>query len=363
MLAGGTDLGYRQALCASHEPIVRVEIWRAGSLLLPDMVINNGNVTATLTSRVSRIASVLSPGYLYDVVSPFSDVMRAYRGLRLGDGTPVEWEVFRGRVGATGLTEDGQLEFESEDLAGAVIANGFTVPENSTVGANVRDEMYRIIADRLPGALFGVSDEYTQRVPAMTWEHDPGQALDEMGTAIGSFWYPLANGRFVVRRVPWTVNIPPVLTLEDGEGGFLLSSAARKDRSRVFNQVTVTGERLDGSAPVYYTASDTDPTSPTYIYGPFGIQNRLINLNTPDNVDAARGAAFDYLRRSTALTESWSFTCPVDGSMELGDVFTLKAQGHIAMRQVVTTIGIPLIAAGAMSVQCRAQVIGELADA
>jgi hypothetical protein len=362
MLSGGLDLLYRAALAASHKPIIRVEIWRGGSLLVPDLLVNNGEVTATLTSRVSRVATCVTTGDYYDVISPFTDMMRCYRGIELGDGTPLEWPIFVGRLTDSELTPEGLLDINAEDNAGSVIANGFEFPLDSNVGQNVRDQVYDLISGRLAGATFGTSDEYTLRMPRLTWEHDPGQALDEIATAAGSYWYALANGDFVLRRVPWTIDVPPIIDLYDGDGGTILTSGARKDRRNVYNQVTVTGERLEGSVPVYDTQSDESPASPTYINGPFGIRNKLLSLNTPTSFDAARSAAFSYLKRSTALTEAWSFTCTPDAALELGDVLTLHAQGRVSSRQVVASISVPLVVEGSMAVQCRAQVIGGSLD-
>lgn len=362
MLAGGLDALYRDVLAASHEPYIKVEVWREDDLIVPDLLINTGEVTATLASRVSRVAALATIGDYWDVISPFTDTLRAYRGVVLGDGTPMRWPVFVGRITDSELTPEGALDINAQDYAGAVLENGFSVPLNSNVGQNVRDQVYDIIAGRLPGAQFGTSDNYTQRMPPLTWEHDPGQALDEIGTATGSFWYPLADGRFVLRRVPWTVDVAPILTLHDGDGGTILTSSARRDRGNVYNQVTVTGERMDGSVPVFATQSDETPSSPTYINGPFGIRNKLLSLNTPTNQDSARSAALDYLKRTTALTEAWQFTATPDAALELGDVLTLRAQGKLALRQVVASISMPLVVEGTMSVQCRAQVIGGQLD-
>lgn len=362
MLARGLDALYRAALAAPHEPIIDVEVWRGATRIVENLPVATGEVTATLASRVSRVASLVCPGSYYDLISPFSDMLRAYRGVRMADGTEYRWQVFGGRITDTELTEDGDVDLNAEDPAGDVVGRTFTVPEQSTQGAVISDEVVRLISDALPDALFGTFDSYSTRVPVLIWEHDRGGALDEMATAVGSFWYALANERFVFRRVPWTIAGPAVLTMADGETGTILSSRARKDRSNVFNQVTVTGERLDGTVPVYYTASDTDPTSPTYIGGPFGVRNKLLSLNTPTNNDVARGAAFDYLRRSTSLTEAWSITCVPDAALELGDVLNLQVQGRTVFKQVASTIQMPLVVEGSMSVACRAQVVGSLAN-
>jgi hypothetical protein len=358
MLAGGTDVLYRLALAAGHKPILDVEVWRDTTRVVEALPISTGEVTGTLASRVTRVASGITDGTYYDIISPFTDVLRAYRGIEFADGNRYRWQVFGGRITDTMLNEEGLCDFNAEDAAGDVLSRGFTVPGQSTVGAIVSDEVVRVISDAVPGALFGDSDQYEVRVPNLVWEHDRGSALDEMATAVGSFWYALANERFVLRRVPWTVAGAAVLTMRDGEGGTILGSTARKDRSAIYNQVTVTGERLDGSVPVYATVADENPDSLTYVNGPFGVRNKLLNLNTPTSSDVARGAAADYLRHSTALTEAWSFSCIPDAALELGDVLDLEVQGRTVFNQVVASIQMPLMVEGSMSVSCRAQVVG-----
>jgi len=364
MLAGGLDLMYRQALAAGHKPIIELEVWRGSQLLVDFLPVSTGEVTATLASRVSRVASGVAPGSFYDVISPFTDTLRCYRGIEMADGSKTyRWQTFGGRLTDTDLNEEGNCEFSAEDMAGDVISRGFTVPEQSTVNALVSDEVQRIISDALPDALFGTSDSYSIRVPALIWEHDRGQALDEMSTAVGSFWYPLANERFVLRHVPWTVAGDSVLTMRDGDGGTILTSSSRRDRRNVYNQITVTGERLDGTVPVYYTAADDNPASTTFIGGPFGIRNKQLSLNTPTTYEAARSAAFDYLRRTTSLTEAWSFSCVPDAALELGDVLDLEVKGRSVFKQVVDSIQMPMVVEGSMYVSCRAQVVGSLQNA
>jgi hypothetical protein len=183
-----------------------------------------------------------------------------------------------------------------------------------------------------------------------------------MGTAVGAFWYALAGGEFVIRRVPWTVPGDPVVTFADGPEGAVIESEAIRSRDEVFNSITVTGERTDGTDPVFYTARDENPSSPTFVGGPFGVRNKLVRLRTPGTQATAKGAADDFLRRTTALVESWSFTCPPDASLELGDVVGLAVRGRTGIVQVVESFTMPMDVAGIMRVDCRSQVIGLLDD-
>jgi len=365
MLPGGTDLLYRNALAAGHEPYLRAEVWSGdGQRLATDLIVLGGQVDATLTSRVSRTLTLalhedFYPAEETDLLAPFGNTIRVYRGLIFADGERYVWQVFTGRI-TDAQQDDGVCQILASDPAQDVADAAFVTPENSVVGNPVRDEFVRLVSDAIPDATFGTSDDFFQTMPVETWEHDRAAALDEIATSIGAFWYPLANGDFVLRKVPWAVPGDPLVTLTDTDGGTILRSRPRRSRTEVYNSVTVTGERTDGTEPVWYTAEDLNPTSPTYVLGPFGRRNILVNLQTPSTTDAARQAAEDYLRRTTAFTETWDYTCVPDASIELGDVQRLDVRGRANIRQVVAAFTIPLDLDSMMSVSCRAQVIGSL---
>lgn len=365
MLPGGTDPTYRAALTAGHAPYIRVDVWRAGVRIAENLAYADGSVHATLTSRVSRTLDLTVHETLYpynpeDLLAPFGNELRAYRGIRFADGHQYVWQVFRGRITDARLDEQGTVNIQAADRAADVESARFEVPENAVFGATIPSEFQRLVSDALPDAQFGDSDTFAERMPQESWEHDRAAALDEMSTAVGAFWYPLADGQFVLRRVPWTVPGDPVITLADGTGGAIFSSQAARAREGIFNSVTVTGERADGTAPVSYTARDNNPLSPTWVGGPFGVRNKQVQLQTPQTSDSARGAAQDYLRRTTALTEQWGWSCAPDAALELGDIVRLDVRERVGIVQVVAEFTMPLGFTQPMTVRGRSQVIGTL---
>lgn len=362
MLAGGTDGLYRQALAAPHEPYSRIEVWSGDGVQLEnDLTFTGASVSASLTSRVARSLTVQTTYDMYpdletDLLAPFGNELRAWHGIRFAEGTEYVWQVFRGRIVDARRNEDGNVEILADDRAADVESARFETPQNSVAGALVTDEFQRLITDALPDAQFGDSDSFYQRMPIETWEHDRAGALDEMATAVGAFWYPLADGRFVIRRYPWTVRRDPVVTYADGEGGVVVGASSARSRDGLYNSVTVTGERTDGTTPVWYTARDTNPTSPTRVDGPFGRRNLLRQLQTPTTQEAAAGAARDLLRRATAFTETWEWEISPDAALELGDPVQLDVWGRTGIIQVVASFMLRLGIAGTMRVRGRAQV-------
>lgn len=368
MIAGGADLLYRQALAAGHEPYTRFEVFRGATRLASDLTIINGSVTATLGSQVTRTLDLTVPEGLYpmvaptDLLAPYGNEIRAWRGVRFAEGSRYEFPVFRGRIWEQTLGDQGDVMIHAQDRAADVVDNRFRTPQNSQQGALVDEEVRRVISDALPDAAFGASDSYFLRVPQLTWEYERGSALDELATSCGSFWYALADGQFVLRVYPWTVQRTPVAELSDGDGGIVVSSRMARSRSGIYNVVTATGERLDGSTPAFGSAEDDGATSPTSTTGGFGVRSLLRRLNTPATNETAHAAANQLLKRATALTEAWTVTMIPDASLELGDAVTLNVRGRRDIVQVIQSITIPLDTIGRMQLTCRALVLDQLAD-
>lgn len=366
MLPGGLDPMYRAALSSSHEPFLLVEILDGfDNVLISNPTYLSGSVQATLTNRVARTCDITFDESFYpyspeDPLAPYGNKLRVTRGVQFAEGTRFAWVVFVGRIQQTDLADDGTCTASAADYAADVVEAKFLIPNNSQVGDPVPTEVYRLIEDGFPQATFGPTDVQPIPTQALTWQLDRGQALDELGASVGAFWYPLADGRFVLRRYAWTVRSEPVVTYSDGDGGSVVGSTASRAREDVYNSLTVSGERLSGDVPVYATAQDNNPDSATYISGPFGRRHQLLRLQTPASPAAAQTAAADNLRRLTALVESWQWDMTVDAALELGDTVSLNVRGRSDIIQVVSGFSLPLDLSSPMRVRARSQVVDVL---
>lgn len=366
MLPDGLDPMYRAALATSHQPYLLVEILDGQrNVLATDPTYLSGSVNADLTSRVARTCTITFDESFYpfepgDLLAPYGNMVRVTRGIEFAEGTRFAWVVFLGRIQDASLTSDGTCTISAADPAADVIDVKFLEPQNSGAGVAVEVEVARLISDAVPLATFGTFDSFGVPVQQLTWQLDRGQALDELATSVGAFWYCLADGSFVLRRYPWTVPNPAVVTYADGEDGSIVTWAASRSRSTVYNSLTVTGERLNGDEPVYATAADDNPASPTYIFGNFGRRHQLLRLQTPASQGAAQAAARDNLRRLTALVDAWSWAMTPDAALELGDTVSLNVAGRSDIIQVVSGYSIPLDLSGPMRVQGRSLVLGPL---
>lgn len=376
MLPGGSDTLYRSVLGAAHGRFVRIDVHSSNGTLLNSLIPQhmqgdpeggltflNGSVSATLTSRVARNLSLSVPESLYpelhtDLLAPFGNEIRAYLGVRLGDGsTGYSWQVFRGKIRIATKNSGGDCQILCGDRANDVLDVAFASPENSQPGNTVLSEFQRLVAGAVADATFGASDSFLKRMEALTWEFDRGSALDEIARSVAALWYPLANGDFVLRAIPWTVPGAPVVTLTDQEGGTVNAWARSRSREQIFNVVTVTGERLNGDAPVFATARDTNASSPTFVGGNFGIKSVVERLQTPSTQGGAQSTADALLRSSVAPVEEWSLEMVPDAALELGDVIRVQVDGADVI-QVVTGFSLPLDLSGNMSVSTRSLVVG-----
>ncbi len=378
MLTGGTDTLYREVLATGMQHFVRLEVWTGLGAPLEALIpaqrsgepegglcFFNGTVSATLNSRVTRQLQFSVPYDMYpvsptDLLAPFGNEIRAFRGVRLGDGSDVyTWPVFRGRIRQAHQYSTGNVVITCTDRAADVVDHAFVTPQNSQPLHTVFEEFQRLVIDAVPDASFGASDTFLTPVQPLSWELDRGAALDEMARSVAAVWYTLSDGDFVMRRYPWTVQSVPVLTLTDAPGGTVNYWEAMRDRNSIYNVVTVTGERLTGQAPVYATAADVDVTSPTYINGGFGVRSLLDRLQTPSTQGAAAQAAQDRLSVSIAPIEAFQMRCVPDASLELGDVVLLELDMRPVV-QVVSALSMPLGVDGDMFVSTRSLVSNPL---
>lgn len=367
MLSGGLDGLYRSLLVAGHRATNRIEVWSQGVRIdtfgdagLP---ITAGTLSATLTSRVARTVSLNTYERFYpnspgDLLAPYGNQLKIFSGVYGYGGQDYEWQTFFGRIDDVGLDDTGNVTLNAVDQAGGVQDSFFTTPQQSNTALNIADQFVKLVSAALADATFGTFDQALVFTPNLIWQTDRASACDQLATAANMFWYPLANGDFVLRFVAWDTSTAPLLTLSDGPRGFVQRWNVTRTRRNVYNAPTVVGERSDGSDPVFGSATDGDPTSPTYIGGKFGVKGKLISVQTVDSTPQAQQVARTYLHSAKALTEQWAITCFPDPSIELGDPFVIQGGTRLSSTQIVTSFTLPLVGNGMMSIAFRAQTPG-----
>lgn len=370
MLSGGLDGLYRSSLAGPHKPTSRVEVWAEG-VRIDDfgdagVPLVSGSVSATLASRVARTVQLgltpdLFPDSPDDLLYPAGNYLKIFKGIDGFGGPAYEWQVFYGRINNIALSSSGEVVLNAIDRAGDVVSALFPTPRQSNVQQFVTTQFTELVKEAVTDATFGTFDSTSARTPNLVWQVDRAAACDQLANAANMYWYPLANGDFVMRTIAWDDDSPSLLTLTDGSGGTLSAWSYGFSRAGVANQVYVVGERTDGSTPVYGSASDGNPASPTYIGGKFGVQSQQISVQTITSPSQAQQIARSYLRQLRSLTQVWKVSAIADASLELGDALTLV--GHepdgttrTSSIQVISDFTLPLTGVdGNMNISFRAQ--------
>jgi hypothetical protein len=356
----------REMLAGPHEAYTRVEVWRGGAQLLSDLPFSTGNVRATLQSRVTRnLDMTLAPEWFpetpTDLLAPFGSELRVWRGVSPGGVTnhpSFVWPVFRGPITKVSVDTDGACSLNGVDLAGEVAGTAFEQPFGIGADTPLHATFRSVVSEAYEAAEFGTFDVSDRGMPALGWDEDRGKALDDMAAGAGAFWYALADGRFVLRAVPWVYSDEVVdLTIDSSLPIFRRASIAY-DRSNVFNQVVVRSERTDGSAPSRYVARDTDPASPVVYGGAYGRKTLHSDAQSAYGAGGLQIVGETLLQRSKALAQSWSATIVPYPPLELGDLIQFDVElGRDGRRrrskQVVSGFTMPLNAQGDMSLELR----------
>jgi uncharacterized protein DUF5047 len=370
--AGGLDAQYRDALVRPHTVYNRVDVLdRQGNVLQSDLPIIDGSVRATLNSRVARVLTLsvdrswfpLQTNGSIDtggLLTPFGNRLRAYRGITYGDGSRASFPVFYGRIESVQMTSNGSVAVSANDLAADVVDAQFESPQSSIPANTISTEFRRLVRDAISDAVFGTSDLTGLKIPPLAWQSDRAQALDDMSATMSALWYPLADGSFVQRLVPWTKpGQVAQVTLADGTDAPAGTNAISDwtitvSRTGVYNSVVFTSERQDGTAPVYAIVRDVAAGSPTNYLGNFGRKPLLIQNQTALTQSQCLSAAQSTLKAATAITQVWDpVTIMPDASLELGDLITMRAEGA-ASTQVIVGFTLPLRETGSMSLSLRA---------
>lgn len=372
MLAGGLDAAYRSILAGPHKQVCRVEVWAGGERIdtygNAGVPYNQGSVSATLTSRVARVLSLtldrsLFPSSPTDLLAPFGNYLKVFSGVDNGSGVPYIWQVFYGRINDCTLQNGGGgMSLTAVDLAADVQDCYFGKPTQSSTTQTLGQSYKTLIRGALPNAEFGSFDaNAVYPTPALNWENDRASACDSLAQQGNMFWYPLADGEFVLRQVAWTDNNLPIITYRDGNGGSLLAWSINYSRTNVFNSIIVSGELADGSTPVYGTAQDNDPASVTYINGNYGVKTQFVSIQGTVSPGSAATLANAYLAQAKAITETWGAQMVSDAALELGDpiqllVYTGTTNQRTSSIQVVSAFTLSLDSRDTMNVSLRAQV-------
>lgn len=455
-----TSLEFKNAVRRSHQAVVRAEIWRGDSKLL-ELTPISGSVDVDARRSVRRTASVLlaaprpttvevptAPQYEdlaadyatygelatnstaygplgftgdtttvevdtnlvpvdgFDVLAPFGNELRLWRGVRVTQETNTTYAALAEKSYAEVLTDyasygiiliadtevvvdelvpiftgpitdveitDGdsgvQVAVSASDRSLIVSRARWVETYKVDSGTNVVDAITELLEDRY-------DDVQTRFIPQATTvnksilgtsaENDPWKDAQDIAAAGGLTLYFDGEGVAVLAASEDYENATPDAFYAENDEAMVLTLTRRLTNEQTYNAVVATAEGSETADTYRALVTDDDPSSPTYYGGPFGKVPRFFSSSLMTTQAAVEAAAASLLAKYKGVPESVEWTQIVDPSLDADDVIALTNTGAKVDRyMVIDRLTIPLDPSESMSATARTvrvlngQVVGE----
>lgn len=366
---------FTDSLLHSHAAITRVDAYRGGERLPPDVVgeqyyadglpvAEGSSIIMDSASKVRRQLDLrladprLNPKDPRSALAPYGTELVVRYGIRyLATTEFVPVGVFRLDEAGGGLV-GGEVAITAPDRSRAIADAIFQSPAQSRPGATIPIQISELVWDVLPDVRIEDRTGSSAVTPRVIWEEDRWGAIENLATSIGAEVIFDPEGTCVIRPVP-SADALPSWWAQIGPSGTIVTGSTLISRIGVNNIVVVRGERTDDAPPVYAVAYDDDPNSPTWYEGPFGevplIWTSPLITSTKQALDAANGL----LERRKAMIRELTLGMVPNPLLEPGDVLALQYQDYSVDRVAIVRCELPLTP-GPMSVTARSgQVITE----
>jgi hypothetical protein len=355
------------AVARSHHLATLVEVLADGAVVAEINEVIGGTVTldgkAATRGRLDlTIADDGTLGLVPDspeaLLAPYGNELRVSRGIEFADQTErVCLGIYRiedAEINDTG--ESLEIRIAGLDRSARVIDARFEEPYQVAAGTNFATAILTTIQQAWPDVPNDFSaTALTTPLLFVEEAEDRWAFCQGMATAIGMDLYFDGNGTLVLRPAP--SGAAAVCDLIEGENGVLVRAARRWTRQGTFNRVIAAGENTGGALPApRAVATDEEPSSPTYYFGPFGRVPRFYNSPFITTSTQAADAAAAILAKELGTTQQVSFGAVVNPALEPFDVVCIKREraGIGKKDYIIDAISHPLGVEGAMEGSTRA---------
>ena len=220
------------------------------------------------------------------------------------------------------------IKIHVTDLSGAIKRNVWAMPYTVPSGTNYGDAAVAMVLDRLPSqTAFSISSTEVVTpllVYGMQQGGDPWQDILDLATAIGFEAYFDASGVFVFRPVPDPSVGDPVWVFDEDSNPLVSEAARELSNEQTFNHIIVVGQGTSSANPVTAEAFDNNPSSPTYILGPYGEVTQRLTFSTITTQDQAQATANALLFNSLGGADTVTITVVPQPALEPGDIVRVK---------------------------------------
>ncbi len=353
---------FKAEIAASHRLGLSIEVLdgSTGDILTEITSAISGTVTLDASAAIRgrcelELAAELDlvPAGASDPLAPFGNELKVSRGVLYSDGTSelVELGVFKiRRVEPGSGTEGGTIKITGLDRWSRFADARFEETREIAAGTNVVTAITELAQDAWPSVTLdlGSTAIATPLIPIVEGD-DRGALMQKLATDLGQELYFSGAGVLTLRPIA-NASTTPLWTLED-----VLTDASKVwDTERVYNRVVATGEALDDVPPVRGVATDENPLSPTYYFGPFGRRPRFYVSSFITTDAQALDAAEGILAGALGTSQQISLGAVVNPAIAPGQAVRIVNKGlRLDELHVLDAVTIPLTASETMTASTR----------
>lgn len=363
-----SSAAFKAAVRTNHIVVSKAEVW-ASDQKLSTLNISDGSVKIDANSAVRRTCDVslttsresnnLVPDNDFDLLTPFGNELRLYRGVQYADGTEeyVPLGVFViTDVSISDTNEGVEIKLSGEDKSIRVSRAKWTQPYQMT-GGTLEDSLSALLKNRYPDVEISfpaTNITVNQVLLGAENDNDPWKDAVEIAELVGYDLFFDQNGVVQMKQFP-VLDGSVVVALFTEDSGTTITQLSRTiSTKQTFNGVIYTIEGSDVVLPIRVEAWDEDSSSPTYRYGVFGQVPAFVQTNLLATEAEAVRAAASLLNTYIGSQEVINWGSLVDPSLDALDVVYIKSNGAKVDRLVIIdALEVPLKPEGVMQADAR----------
>lgn len=371
---------FLKTIAVNHQIYTYAEVWSGiGGALIKTIGIVDGSTTEDVANAVRRTGSItvaptdangnsLVPVLGSDLLTPYGNEIHLYRGVKYFDGTTEVCPL--GVYGittvtTTGTSFDNSITVAMADRADRVGRGKLLDYYSIAAGSDLGTAITTLIQNAVPALtsayfnFYPTSGVYTTPTVTMSPGDDPWQQAQALATSAGFDLYFDQSGICVMVPTPNPVYTVVSYTYNTDVGSILEQLSRILTNQNVVNHVIVLASGTGIAVPLRSDSYDLNPSSPTYIYGPYGDVPMVISTSTAITQAQCQATGDAALLRALGLTASGALSGLVNPAQLVNDVVFLQSSkvGYAGKYGVLDSLTIPLAVGGSMSANLR-QVAG-----
>lgn len=363
-----SSAAFKAEVRTDHIAVSKAEVW-ASDQKLQEINISDGNVKIDSGSAVRRTCDVtlttgresdnLVPDSDFDLLTPFGNELRLYRGVQYADGTKeyVPLGVFVITDVAISDTNEGvEIKLLGEDRSIRVSRAKWTQPYQMTSGT-LEASLSALLKSRFPDAEISfptTNVTVNQVLLGAENDNDPWKDAVEIAELVGFDLFFDQNGVVQMKQFPTLDGSVVVALFTEGQGTTITQLNRTISTKQTYNGVIYTIEGSDVVTPIRVEAWDEDSSSPTYRFGVFGEVPAFVTTSLLATESEAVRAAASLLNTYIGSQEVVNWDSLVDPSLDVQDVVYVKSNGAKVDRLVIIdSLTIPLKPESSMQADAR----------